>query len=74
MQEAECEKECMKVRCQADATIANYQRGYALQKAAFDVEVNQARAEADLANELQVSRRLWSSFFASAALLIRNIC
>uniref|UniRef100_A0A5K3EYL9 PHB domain-containing protein n=1 Tax=Mesocestoides corti TaxID=53468 RepID=A0A5K3EYL9_MESCO len=44
--EAECEKERMEVRCQADAAIANYQRGYALQKAAFDVEVNQARAEA----------------------------
>ncbi len=44
----------METRCQVDASIANYQREFEAQKAEFDVEVNHARAEADLANELQV--------------------
>lgn len=44
----------MEVRCKVDAAIADHKKEFALQKAAFDVEINQARAEADLANELQV--------------------
>ena len=44
----------MEVRCKVDAAIADHQKEFALQKAAFDVEINQARAEADLADDLQV--------------------
>ncbi|KAH9284607.1 Flotillin-2 [Echinococcus granulosus] len=54
--EAECEKARMEVRCKVDAAIAEHQREFELQKAAFDVEINQARAEADLAEELQSAK------------------
>lgn len=54
-QEAECEKARMEVRYKVDEAIAEHQREFELQKAAFDVEINQARAEADLAEELQAS-------------------
>ncbi|VDK38116.1 unnamed protein product, partial [Taenia asiatica] len=54
--EAECEKARMEMRCKVDAAIAEHQREFELQKAAFDVEINQARAEADLAEELQSAK------------------
>ncbi|VDM33401.1 unnamed protein product [Hydatigera taeniaeformis] len=54
--EAECEKARMEVRCKMDAAIAEHQREFELQKAGFDVEINQARAEADLAEEIQSAK------------------
>jgi len=54
--EAECNQKRMEIRCEADAAIANYKREYAVQKSAFDREVNEARAEADLANSLQSAK------------------
>ncbi|KAL7060154.1 hypothetical protein AAHC03_09856 [Spirometra sp. Aus1] len=53
IREAECERERMAVRCAADAAIADYKRQFAIQKSLFDREVYEARAEADLANQLQ---------------------
>lgn len=41
-----------------DESIADHQREFEVQKASFDVEVNKAQAEAELADDLQVSSDL----------------
>ena len=38
--EAECEKARMDARYEADTNIANSSRGFQMQKATFDIEVN----------------------------------
>ena len=43
-------------RFEADTKIANSEREYKLQKAAFDQEVNTAKADAELAYELQAAK------------------
>nr|CDS33732.1 flotillin 2 [Hymenolepis microstoma] len=54
--EAECEKARMEVRCKVDESIADHQREFEVQKASFDMEVNKAQAEADLADDLQSAK------------------
>lgn len=56
IREAECEKARLDVRYEADTNIANSKRGFEMQKAAFDMETNRARAEAELAYELQAAK------------------
>merc|ERR1719419_942909 len=56
IREAECEKTHMDSKYMADTKIANSEREYKLQKAAFDQEVNTARADAELAYELQAAK------------------
>ncbi|VDP90094.1 unnamed protein product [Echinostoma caproni] len=56
IQEAQCERARMDVRYTADTHIANSTRDFELQKASFDQEVNTARAEAELAYQLQAAR------------------
>merc|ERR1719431_2142158 len=50
--EAECEKAAMDVKYSTDTKIEDNSRGFKLQKANFDSEVNTAKAEAQLAYEL----------------------
>ncbi|VUZ50560.1 unnamed protein product [Hymenolepis diminuta] len=54
--EAECEKVRMEVRCKVDESIADHQREFEVQKASFDMEVNKAQAEAELADDLQSAK------------------
>merc|ERR1719295_1926306 len=56
IKEAECEKARMDARYEADTKIANSKRQYEMQKAAFDQEVNTAKADAELAYELQAAK------------------
>lgn len=56
IREAEAEKTHMDSKFEADTKIANSDREYKLQKASFDQEVNTARAEAELAYELQAAK------------------
>merc|ERR1719259_1316218 len=56
IREAECEKDHMDSKFMADTKIANSEREYKLQKASFDQEVNTARADAELAYELQAAK------------------
>lgn len=56
IREAECEKSAMDVKYGADAKIEDASRQYQLQKAHFDTEVNAAKAEAQLAYELQAAK------------------
>lgn len=56
IREAECEKAHMDSKFMADTKIANSEREYKLQKASFDQEVNTARADAELAYELQAAK------------------
>merc|ERR1719153_940585 len=53
---AEAEKTHMDAKFEADTKIANSEREYKLQKAAFDQEVNTAKADAELAYELQAAK------------------
>ncbi|GAB1607140.1 flotillin-2-like [Argonauta hians] len=53
IREAECEKVGMDAKYAADAKIADASRLFQMQKAAFDMEVNTKKAEAELAYELQ---------------------
>ncbi|XP_036370996.1 flotillin-2 [Octopus sinensis] len=53
LQEAECEKVGMDAKYAADAKVADASRLFQMQKAAFDMEVNTKKAEAELAYELQ---------------------
>merc|ERR1712179_399057 len=56
IREAECEKAAMDVKYSTDTKIEDNSRGFKLQKANFDKEVNTAKAEAQLAYELQAAK------------------
>eukprot|EP00092_Neocalanus_flemingeri_P034460 GFUD01037471.1.p1 GENE.GFUD01037471.1~~GFUD01037471.1.p1 ORF type:complete len:431 (+),score=178.34 GFUD01037471.1:236-1528(+) len=56
IREAECEKSAMDVKYSTDTKIEDNSRGFKLQKANFDSEVNTAKAEAQLAYELQAAK------------------
>merc|ERR1719508_694355 len=56
IREAECEKAAMDVKYSTDTKIEDNSRSFKLQKANFDSEVNTAKAEAQLAYELQAAK------------------
>merc|ERR1711962_62246 len=56
IREAECEKAAMDVKYNTDTKIEDNSRAFKLQKANFDKEVNTAKAEAQLAYELQAAK------------------
>merc|ERR1712177_177097 len=56
IREAECEKAAMDIKYSADTKIEDNSRAFKLQKANFDKEVNSAKAEAQLAYELQAAK------------------
>merc|ERR1711972_787505 len=56
IREAECEKSAMDIKYSTDAKIDDNSRAFKLQKANFDKEVNSAKAEAQLAYELQAAK------------------
>merc|ERR1711881_334261 len=56
IREAECEKAAMDVKYNTDTKIEDNSRAFKLQKANFDREVNSAKAEAQLAYELQAAK------------------
>merc|ERR1712029_47416 len=56
IREAECEKAAMDVKYNTDTKIEDNSRAFKLQKAHFDKEVNSAKAEAQLAYELQAAK------------------
>merc|ERR1719466_575805 len=56
IREAECEKAAMDVKYNTDTKIEDNSRAFKLQKANFDSEVNTAKAEAQLAYELQAAK------------------
>merc|ERR1719291_937083 len=56
IREAECEKSAMVIKYSTDSKIEDNSKGFKLQKANFDTEVNTAKAEAQLAYELQAAK------------------
>lgn len=56
IKEADCEKAAMDVKYNTDTKIEDNSRMYKLQKANFDKEINTAKAEAQLAYELQAAK------------------
>merc|ERR1719222_44096 len=56
IREAEYEKAAMEIKYSTDTKIEDNSRGFKLQKANFDMEVNTAKAEAQLAYELQAAK------------------
>merc|ERR1719384_277878 len=56
IREAECEKSAMDIKYSTDTKIEDNSRGFKLQKANFDKEVNSAKADAQLAYELQAAK------------------
>merc|ERR1719432_391644 len=56
IREAECEKAAMDIKYSTDTKIEDNSRGFKMQKANFDKEVNTAKAEAQLAYELQAAK------------------
>merc|ERR1719516_720915 len=56
IREAECEKSAMDIKYSTDTKIEDNSRAFKLQKANFDKEVNSAKAEAQLAYELQAAK------------------
>merc|ERR1711962_1332375 len=56
IREAECEKAAMDIKYSTDTKIEDNSRGFKLQKANFDMEVNTAKAEAQLAYVLQAAK------------------
>uniref|UniRef100_A0A1B0GIG0 Band 7 domain-containing protein n=1 Tax=Lutzomyia longipalpis TaxID=7200 RepID=A0A1B0GIG0_LUTLO len=56
IREAECEKSAMDVKYATDTKIEDNSRMYKLQKANFDQEINTAKAESQLAYELQAAK------------------
>merc|ERR1719308_314935 len=56
IREAECEKAAMDIKYNTDTKIEDNSRAFKLQKANFDSEVNTAKAEAQLAYELQAAK------------------
>lgn len=53
---SQCEQKRLDTRYEADSAIANSVRGYETRKAGFDMEVNQMRAEAELAYSLEEAK------------------
>merc|ERR1712083_656077 len=56
IREAECEKSAMDIKYSTDTKIEDNSRGFKMQQANFDTEVNTAKAEAQLAYELQAAK------------------
>merc|ERR1719438_151677 len=56
IREAECEKAAMDIKYSTDTKIEDNSRGFKMQKANFDTEVNTAKAEAQMAYELQAAK------------------
>ncbi|XP_059474218.1 flotillin-2 isoform X1 [Neocloeon triangulifer] len=56
IREADCEKSAMDIKYNTDTKIEDNSRMYKLQKANFDKEINTAKAEAQLAYELQAAK------------------
>merc|ERR1712227_658012 len=56
IREAECEKAAMDIKYSTDTKIEDNSRAFKLQKANFDKEVNSAKAETQLAYELQAAK------------------
>ncbi|XP_018326639.1 flotillin-2 isoform X2 [Agrilus planipennis] len=56
IREAECQKQAMDVKYATDTKIEDNTRMFKLQKANFDQEINTAKAEAQLAYELQAAK------------------
>merc|ERR1719225_1693051 len=56
IREAECEKTAMDIKYNTDSKIEDNSRAFKLHKANFDKEVNTAKAEAQLAYELQAAK------------------
>merc|ERR1712203_1066496 len=56
IREAECEKAAMDIKYSTDTKIEDNSRGFKLQKANFDMEVNTAKAEAQLGLQLQAAK------------------
>jgi len=56
IREAECEKSAMDIKYSTDTKIEDNSRGFKMQKANFDTEVNTANAEAQMAYELQAAK------------------
>merc|ERR1711879_829116 len=56
IKEAECQKAAMDEKFATQATVENHTRAYKLQCAKFDEEVNTAKAQAQLAYELEVAK------------------
>merc|ERR1719283_257353 len=56
IREAECEKCAMDIKYSTDTKIEDNSRAFKLQKANFDKEVNTAKAEAQMAYELQAAK------------------
>ena len=56
IREAECEKASMYIKYTTDTKVEDNARAFKLQKANFDKEVNTAKAEAQLAYELQAAK------------------
>uniref|UniRef100_A0AAR5Q9I3 Band 7 domain-containing protein n=4 Tax=Dendroctonus ponderosae TaxID=77166 RepID=A0AAR5Q9I3_DENPD len=56
IREAECQKSAMDIKYSTDTKIEDNSRMYKLQKANFDQEINTAKAQAQLAYELQAAK------------------
>merc|ERR1712142_1336710 len=56
IREAECEKSAMDIKYSTDTKIEDNSRAFKMQKANFDTEVNTAKAEAQMAYELQAAK------------------
>merc|ERR1712042_347461 len=56
IREAECEKAAMDIKYSTDTKIEDNSRAFKMQKANFDTEVNTAKAEAQMAYELQAAK------------------
>merc|ERR1719309_245140 len=56
IREAECEKSAMDIKYSTDTKIEDNSRAFKMQKANFDSEVNTAKAEAQMAYELQAAK------------------
>jgi len=56
IRQAECEKSAMDVKFSTDSKIENNNMGFQLEQASFDSEVNTAKAEAQMAYELQAAK------------------
>merc|ERR1719450_1755561 len=56
IREAECEKSAMDIKYSTDTKIEDNSRGFKMQKANFDTVVNTAKAEAQMAYELQAAK------------------
>ncbi|PAA75480.1 hypothetical protein BOX15_Mlig022213g1 [Macrostomum lignano] len=54
--ESQCQRSRMEVRYEMDSRIADSARHFQIQKADFDVEVNRAKAQAELAYNLQSAK------------------